>query len=212
MPRVVILGAGGYGRLVLDILHQDRAVVVEGFVDPDVRLHGRTVNGVPVLGGDDLLPDLLRDGVEGAVAAIGDNHIRAMLFRKLCDMGFAPVNAIHPRAIIGSHVELGRGVVVMARAVVNVNARLGDDVVVNTGATIDHDDVLEDHAQVWPGANLAGNVTVGAFSYVGTGAVVVPGVKIGRNSLVGAGAVVIGDLPDDVVAVGVPARVIKRRA
>lgn len=211
MLRVLILGAGGHGRLIQDILRLDPAINLAGFLDPDVKLHGRTVNGVPVLGGDDLLPDLRRDGVEGAIVGLGDNHLRAVLFEKLSDMGFTLIPAIHPAAVIGSHVELGRGVVVMARAVVNVNARLGNDVVVNTGATIDHDDVLEDHSQVWPGANLAGNVTVGQYSYVGTGAAVVPGIKIGRNSLVGAGAAVVRDVPDDVVVVGVPARVIKGR-
>lgn len=211
MTRVLILGAGGYGRLVQDALHTNPDVAVAGFLDPDRTLHGQLVNGTPVLGDDDLLPALLADGMVGVVAAVGNNHRRAELFDRIAALGFAPINVIHPRAVIGSHVRLGRGVVVLAGAVINVNSCIGDDVIINTGATVDHDNVLEDHSQIWPGASLAGNVTVRAYAYVGTKAAVIPGITIGRNSIVGAGAAVIADVPDNVVAVGVPARVIKTR-
>ena len=89
--------------------------------------------------------------------------LRAKLFQKLIECGFDPINVIHPSAVIAAHVQLGRGVVIMANAVVNVNARLGDNVVINTAASVDHDDLIGDHAQIWPGAHLAGSVTVGAF-------------------------------------------------
>lgn len=210
--RVIILGAGGYGRLIQDILGYDRNVQLVGFLDSESKLWGQTVNGILVLGGDEMLGSLIREGVEAAIAGLGDNHKRAQLFSKLSGYGFSLINAVHPSAVIGRFVQMGRGVVVMAGAVINVNARIGDNVVVNSGATIDHDDVLEAHSQVWPGANLAGTVTVREYAYVGAGAVVIPGITIGRNSIVGAGSVVIRDVPDNVVAVGVPARVIKTRS
>lgn len=209
--RVVILGAGGYGRLVHDLLVQRGDTSVEGFVDPDAALHGRLVNGVPVLGGEELLPELLGRGVTAAVAALGDNRLRAGLFAKLDRFGFDLPSAVHPRASVATYVRMGRGVVILAGAVINVNARLDDGVVVNAGATVDHDCWLQQHCQVWPGAHLAGNVTVGEYSYVGAGAAVIPKVYIGCNTLVGAGAAVVRDLPDNVVAVGVPARVLKAR-
>ena len=211
MPKTVILGVGGYGRLVQDILRCDPNVQLVGFVDPDKSLHGQWVNGLQVLGDDSSLSELRHSGVEAAVAAIGDNHIRQRLFTALDALGFSLIGAAHPSAAIGRYVQTGRGVVIMAQAAVNVNARLGDNVVINTGASVDHDCVLMSHCHIWPGAHLAGNVTVGEYSYVGTGASVIPGITIGRNTLIGAGAAVVEDVPDNVVAFGVPARVRERR-
>ena len=209
MPKTVILGVGGYGRLLQDILRFDSNVELVGFLDSDKRLHGRIVNDLQVLGDDSVLGQLRQNGVEAAMVAIGDNQVRARIFQSLDALGFSLIGAIHPTAVIGRYVEIGRGVVIMAQAVVNVNARLGDNVVINSAATVDHDNVLMNHCHIWPGAHLAGNVTVGEYSYVGTGASVIPGITIGRNTLVGAGAAVIEDLPDNVVAYGVPARVRK---
>lgn len=209
--RAIILGAGGYGRLVQDLLAQRGDVVLEGFIDPNPSLHRRIVNGAPVLGADELLPGLRARGVGAAVAAVGDNVLRARLFAKLDALGFELINAVHPRATVAGFVGMGRGVVVLAGAVVNANARLDDDVVVNACASVDHDTWLQAHSHVWPGAHLAGNVIVEEYAYVGTGAAVIPGVRIGRNTMVGAGAAVVRDLPPNAIAVGVPARVIRSR-
>jgi len=98
----------------------------------------------------------------------------------------------------------------MANTAINSGTKIGENVIINTGATVDHDCVLEDYVHISPGAHLAGNVYVGELTHIGIGASLIQGVKIGRNVIIGAGAAVINDLPDNVTAVGVPAKVLKQ--
>ena len=107
-------------------------------------------------------------------------------------------------------IYLSDGTVVMQGAVVQSCARIGNHCIINTAASVDHDCVIEDYVHISPNATLCGGVTVGEGSQVGAGAVVIPGIKIGRWSLVAAGAVVMKDVPDNVLVLGNPARVIKR--
>ncbi len=202
---VLIFGAGGHGKVVLDIL-RNAAVEVAGFLDEDVRKEGATLGGLKILGGWDYL-----DSHPGSTVAlgIGNNRVRARLAAELTGAGHLLTPAIHRRAIVCDDVLIGPGAVVMPGAVVNTGSTIETGCVVNTGATVDHDCRLAEFSQVWPGAHLAGAVTVGAGSYVGTGAAVIPNVTIGSNVMIGAGAAVVNDLPDDAVAVGVPARIIR---
>jgi UDP-perosamine 4-acetyltransferase len=212
MRRLVVLGCGGYGRVVEDLLAHLGEWEVAGFVDIDTATHGNMVNGVPVLGGEELIPGLLEQGISGAVVAIGDNATRARLVDDLASRGFELPTLVHPRAFVGRFVQLGDAVTILAGAVINTGSVIGRNVVINVQASVDHDCVVGDHAHIWPGANLAGNVVVGEYSFIGTGSSVIPQVRIGRNTLVGAGAAVVRDLPDNVVAVGVPARAIRSRS
>ena len=94
--------------------------------------------------------------------------------------------------------------------VINPRARIGENVIVNTAASIDHDCVIEDGAHLCPGTHLAGGVNIGRGAWIGIGAVVSDHLQIGANSIIGAGAVVTHDIPNNVVAYGVPAKVIRK--
>lgn len=210
--RIVGLGAGGHARVVMDIL-QLLDTNVHALLDPDPTLHGRSVLGVPVVGGDDLLPSLVEDGYRLAFIGLGssgDTGPRSRLYQLVRSHGLDVVDAVHPEACISLSASLGPGVTVMAGAIVNAAARLGENVIVNTGAIVEHDCVLGDHVHIATGATLGGGVVVGEGTHVGLGASVSPGVKIGHNSIVGAGAVVVDDVEDLVVVAGVPARVLRR--
>ena len=209
--RVIILGCGGHGRVILDILQNMENVQVIGFLEDNPKFAGKIINGIKVFGNRTLLPQLFEDGTNGIVIGVGDNYIRADLFVQAKGMGFEMINAIHPRAIISEDVRIGQGVVVMAGAVINIGTKIGDNVCVNTGATVDHDNILADHSHIYPGANLTGGVTVGKYTYIGTNAAVNPYISIGSHVMVGSGAVVIADVPDNVTVAGVPAQVIKER-
>ena len=209
--KLVIIGCGGHGRAVLEIARRCGHQVV-GFIDDDARKQGSVVDDIPVLGGIDLLmdwPDAERP--HGAVVAVGNNHRRAELFYLVRERAFLTPSLIHPGALIATHTEIGEGVVVMPRTVINPGVKIEDNVCVKTAAKVDHDCVLHRHYQIYPSTTLTGGVEVGEYSYVGSAAVVNPYLKIGNDSFVGSGAVVICDIPDGVVAVGVPARTIKAR-
>lgn len=207
--KVVGIGSGGHARVLADALVLMGASIV-GFTDIDPRRHGQNIDGLPVLGDDTILSSLLAHGVRHAFLGVGgvaDNRPRAQLYERVRGLGFEFPCIIHPAATLAHSVRLGEGAVVLARAVLNPGVNLGENAIVNTGGIVDHDCVIGAHAHIAPGAVLSGGVVVSDFAHIGTGAVVKQGVRIGAYSVIGAGAVVIEDVPENVVAKGIPARV-----
>jgi UDP-perosamine 4-acetyltransferase len=204
-PRVVVIGAGGHAKVVLDILIDRGDVDLAGCVTAES--HAAALLGVPILGSDDVLPGVLAGGVTHAFVAIGENRVRATLQRRVVTLGFSLVNAISRHAVLSARVTLGSGIVIMPGAVINVDTVIGDGAIVNTAASVDHDGQIGAFAHIGPGSTLAGNVTVGEGAFLGAGTTVIPRRTIGAWTTAGAGAVIVRDLPDGVIAVGVPARI-----
>lgn len=203
---VVILGAGGHGKVVLDILRAQRQHHVVGFLDADPSLAGTKVGGVEVLGAVNLLGRLRQQRVRGAIVAIGDNRTRRRYADEILACGLELISAVHPSAVVASGATLDAGVVVAAGAVVGVDSKVGRDAIINTGALVDHECIIGAAAHICPGVALAGRVEVGAEAFVGIGSRVIQCVKIGAGALVAAGAVVIRDVPEGTRVAGVPAR------
>lgn len=213
--RVVGLGAGGHARVLVEIL-QLRGRLPDGLLDADPARAGSLVLGVPVLGTDALLERLAAEGFTGFFVGVGTTGagpgtLRRRLWERGLEAGLAPVDAIHPAAVVSPSALLGPGAAVMALAVLNAGARLGADVIVNTAAVVEHDCEVGDHAHVATGARLAGGVRVGAGAHVGAGATLRQGVSVGEGAVVGAGAVVLRDVPPGEVWAGVPAEPLPRR-
>lgn len=213
-PRLplAIWGAAGHAVVVADIVRLHGLYEIVAFVDEiDPNRHGDLFCGAPVLAARDPWPLLERYGHCHLIIAIGDCAARLRLSAAAEQRGYPLATVIHPGAIVASDVSIGGGSMIAAGAVVNPGARLGRSVIVNTGATIDHHCSIEDGAHVAPGAHLAGEVTIGRGAWVGIGAAVLGGVRVGAGAMVGAGAVVTHNLPDGVLAYGVPARIRDRR-
>ncbi|MEM4721642.1 MAG: acetyltransferase [Candidatus Methanomethylicaceae archaeon] len=212
MYKVIIIGAGGHGQIVADILLQDynRGGTYKpiGFLDDDKNLIGKIILGLQVFGSISKLYKFNHDGV---VVAIGENDTRARIFQELKKNKKQIVKAIHPSAVIASDVQLGEGVMICAGVIVNTGTIIGDNVILNTGCTVDHHNQIGNHVHLAPGVHLGGNVTIGDGTLVGIGSTVIPGRRIGEWSIIGAGSVVTNDIPPNTTAVGVPARVIKER-
>jgi sugar O-acyltransferase (sialic acid O-acetyltransferase NeuD family) len=213
-PRpLVIVGAGGLGRELLDVVEAVNAAAVaagdparytflgfldDGSVDPDLIAR----RGAPLLGAQELLGRLDADYLIG----FGDAAARQRVDRFASAHGRRPATLVHPRASIGSDVRLGPGTVICALASITTNVRTGRHVVVDVGAGVAHDCRLGDYVTVAPGARLAGEVAVGAQAWIGTQASVVGRRRVGDRAVVGAGAVVTEDIGAAVVVAGVPAR------
>jgi UDP-perosamine 4-acetyltransferase len=209
---IVVVGAGGHGRVVLDVLVQGREHRVVGFLDSNRSLHGRRVDGRPVLGDMSALPSLASRGVEGAVVAIGDNGVRRAFAEDIEEAGLELINAIHPSANLANNVTVGKNVVIAAGALVCAHCQIADSVILNTGCIVDHESRIGTAVHVCPGARLAGRVIVDEGAFVGIGATIIQSVRIGSDAIVGAGAVVVSDVEPMSTVVGVPARPIKQYA
>jgi UDP-perosamine 4-acetyltransferase len=203
---IVVVGAGSHARVVIELL---RAAGWEpaGVVDPSPSQSA--IFGVPVLGGDDVLPQLRAEGFMAICVALGDNTLRQKIGRELRDLGFEQPAAIHPTAFVSPSARIGPGAVVMARAVIGTDAYVADWAIINTNAVVEHDNRIGEAAHIAPGCALAGNVHVGALALVGVGGAVLPGITIGERAIVGAGSAVVRDVAPGMVVAGAPARAIR---
>ena len=204
--RVIVWGAGGHGKVIVDALLASKSCTMAGILDDDKTKAGTNVLGVPVSHSPAGLKALSETLDSGHVAiGIGDNYVRYEKFQQVRLCGLKPMNVIHPSAHISRFVELGVGITILAGAVINPGTVIEDNVCVNTAASIDHDNILEASCHIFPNATLTGGVRVGQFAYVGSGAVIAPNLVVNKYSQVGAGAVVLKDVVEGVLVAGVPA-------
>jgi len=200
---VLILGASGHGKYIADILLAQGSRIL-GFLDDNPSLYGQQQLGFPILGPISAYLDFDSDGL---ILGIGSNSSRREIAERLGDATQGQwVNAIHPRSVVAPSVQIGIGIVVGAGAIISPDVVIGDHTIISTAATVGHDSVIGRFVHVGPGAHLAGGVQVLDETFLGVGTSVIPGRRIGSKTVVGAGAVVVGDIPDKVVAKGVPAR------
>lgn len=213
MKSAVIVGAGGFGREVLEVFKDQNRIVptwdILGFVDENEALHGDVLNGYPVLGGIEWLKEHER-GDLGCVCAIGDCRARKRVVGDLRRIGVKFWNAIHPSVVMSDSVQMGEGIVIAPGCVLTVNIRIGNHVHIDTNCSIAHDAVLEDFSRVNPGVRVSGGDRLEEGAYVGAGATLLQQVRVGEWATVGAGAVVVDNIPAGVVAAGVPAKVVER--
>jgi|GEM_PF-99398 len=209
--RCVVIGCGGHGRVVLDVLMNAGELDVIGFLDSDTTVHGRRVDGVPVMGHpDDLEAIRDREGIECGIVAIGDNGVRRAFGHRLELAGIEVINAVHPSANVARNVSLGKNIVIAAGALVSAHCQIGDSVILNTGCIVDHESLIGTATHICPGARLAGRVTVESGAFVGIGATIIQNTRVGYEAIVGAGAVVISDVAPMTTVVGVPAQEVKQ--
>lgn len=207
MKPVIIVGAGGHAKVLLDaLLCSERKVI--GLTDFDKQKWESLVNGVPVLGGDEVVFSYSIDEIElvNGMGSVGSMDKRKNIYEYFKSKAYLFSNVIHPSAIVSSNAVLANGVQLLPGCIVNTGALIGDNSIVNTRASIDHDVSIGSHVHIAPGVTISGGVTIGDCTHIGTGATVIQGVHIGSNVLIGAGAVVVKDIPDNCKAYGVPAR------
>jgi len=208
--KIVIVGAGGHGRVVLDILRTNHQFEVVGFLDSNPSIHHSLVDGIQVLGDLSLLPNFPELAIGGAIVAIGDNRIRQSYAETLEKAGIGLVSAIHPFSCIADTARIGKNAVICAGANICAHVVIEDSVILNTSCIIDHESRIGVASHICPGVRMAGHVITEPAAFVGIGATVIQNVTIGEAAVVGAGAVVIEDVPAYATVVGVPARIVKQ--
>lgn len=197
--NVIIIGAGGHGKVVADTVLASGDNIV-GFLDDDPNI-GESFIGFSLLGSIDDFRNYLDCSF---VIAIGNADVREKIANQL--QGVRWYTAIHPTAVISElDVSIGEGTVIMANAVVNAGAVIGKHCILNTGSIVEHDNQLDDFVHVSVGARLAGTVYVGKKTWIGIGASIRNNLSVCADCMIGAGAVVVKNIEEAGTYVGVPA-------
>jgi sugar O-acyltransferase (sialic acid O-acetyltransferase NeuD family) len=213
--KVVIIGAGGFGREALDVFdasNQDKQKYeVLGFVvQKEYGEPGTVINNRPILGGFDWLEK--HSSQVAAICAVGNPYHRRRLIQMAADLKVGFCSVIHPLAYLSRWVTIGAGTIITAGCIFTTQIKIGNHVHVNLDCTVGHDVVFQDYATVAPGVHISGNVTLEEGCYIGTGANLIEKINIGAWSIVGAGSTITKTVPANTTVVGVPGKIIKERS
>lgn len=200
--KLIIIGAGGHGKVVANVAIEMNKWQSVKFLDDDESI--KLAMEFDVIGG--VSEAFLYKNEADFFVAIGSNPTREKIQGELAKEGLNIISLIHPSAIIGKDVKIGKGTVIMAGVIVNCCSTIGKGCIINTGAIIEHDNKIEDYVHISPGTSLAGEVSVGKSSWIGIGSVVSNKINIAKETMVGAGSVVIDNIYHKGVYVGVPAK------
>ena len=197
MEKIVLIGGGGHCKVIIDAITKSGGYEITGIIDPKKK--GEEVSGIPVLGGEEVLEDLYKEGIKNAfiaVGSVGDCSARKNIYEKVKGIGFNLPAVIHPAAIIANEVEVGDGTFIAASATVNPGTTIGKNAIINTSSSIDHDCQIGDFVHIAPGVTLSGGVKIGDETHIGTGASVVQYITIGKGCMIDAGTRLSKDLAD----------------
>jgi len=205
---VLIIGAKGHAREILDILEkQNKAEEIYFYDDISIDIPYFLFNKYPIIRNSE---DINNIKDKEFLLGIGNPHLRKIMAEKFKSLGWKLVSVISDSSIISNNeVILGDGLNIMNNVFISCEVRIGEGALINQRASIHHNSVIGNYCEISPGACITGNVQIGNFTSIGAGAIIIPRVIIGDNCVIGAGSVVTKNIPDNSVAVGVPAKVIK---
>lgn len=201
-----IYGCGGNGREVKEVAEDQNKWKEIVFIDDAYEMDiFNGINRMPF----DIFCSKYRTNEAEVVIAIGEPRVKAKVYEKVLKAGFTLANVIHKFSWISPTAKLGRGLIIKNGVTVNTNAVIEDNVAINENSCISHDSIIGKHSQIAGMTAINGNCKIGNTVYIATNVSVKEGTSIGRNSVIGMGAVVSKDVPDNVVAIGIPARFVK---
>lgn len=211
MQNIIVYGAGGHAKAVIDTIEKANAYHIVGVLDGNKQA-GTSFYGYKVLGNESWLV-ANSELVSSGIVAIGDNWIRSCIAAKISEINpqFKFINAIHPSSSIARGAVIGQGTVIMSGCTVNSDTFIGNHSIMYTHSSVDHDSSIGSFVSFAPQACTGGNVKIGDFTAISIGAAIIHGISIGEHTLIGAGSTVLSDIPSQIVAYGSPAKKIRAR-
>lgn len=225
-PKLIIIGSSGHAKEVINVIEANQQYEIIGCLGKS-DTH-RSILGYPILSASDvlnnlpeassqpqlthdeiILHDLWQQGVRHAFIAIGDNHIRTRLYQQVKAIGFQFANAISETTHCFRPTKFGENILIMPGCFISANTCIGNNVIIGAHSYVAHDCIIRDHAHLGPHSAIAGNVCIETGVFLGIGSRVIPSRVIGSWSIIGAGSTVVTDIPEEVTAIGTPAKIIK---
>ena len=213
MDNIVLFGGGLHANSCIDIIEKEGKYRIVGIIDSKSE-PGSERYGYKVIGRQEELPELMvKYDIRGGLICVGDNYGREFVRDYVISLipNFNFVSAIHPWTSIGRNATIGKGVVIMAGVIVNADCVVEDFCILSTAARLEHNSVLQEFSHLSAGAITSGKVNIGRYALIAPGVIIADRLSIGENTVVGFGALVLKSLPDNVVAYGNPAKVIRAR-
>ena len=213
MKEIMIIGAGGHAKVIIDIILQRKKIlndnlVIKGILDDTFKGNEeKKIFGIPIVGKINKILELSSDIYY--IIAIGNNGVRKKIAQNYEKIKY--ITLIHPKAVIAENVSINIGTVLMAGSIVNPYTKIGKHCIINTGSIIEHDNIIKDYVHISPGATLCGGVIVEEETWIGSGSTIIQGLIIGRKSTIGAGTVIIRNIQSFSKIVGNPAKYIKNK-
>lgn len=209
---MVIAGAKGFAKEVFELIYStDQQAHLAFFDNVSTDLPPHLYDRYAVLRTGEEAQQWLSQHDKRFVLGVGNPKVRRLLAATLRRSEGVLTSIISPKTSIGAFgIEIGDGCTIMEGCILTTDIRVGEGVLMNVCCTIGHDSVIGDYCELMPGTRISGHVEIGENCAIGTNAILLPGVKIGANTIIGAGSVVTKDVEANVVAVGTPAKVIKR--
>lgn len=206
--KLLLIGGGGHCKSVIDTLLKTMYYNEIGIIDKKDNI-GKSILGIPIIGCDNDLIRLYKNGYTNAfitIGSVGNPSIRVKIFKIIKDIGFQMPNIIDSSAIISEHVTLEEGIYVGKNAVINAGSSIEKCAIINTGAIIEHDCIIEQFCHISPGSVLCGEVQIGAYTHIGARSAIKQQVRVGANTLIGMGSVLLKNVPENAIAYGNPCK------
>jgi len=214
LKKLLILGCGGHGRVIADIVEKNNHYSSIFFLDKKIESSNKfKTNFNKNIIGDISIDNLRKFSNEfsHAFVGIGDNKVRLKWLEVLQKLGYFIPNVIAPSAEISRYADIGEGCFINTNVVIQCNTRIDSGCIINTSSSIDHDSLIKKGTHISPGVNIAGNVHIGENTWIGIGSKIIENINIGDNVIVGAGSLVLKNVQSNVVTFGNPAKIIKER-
>jgi sugar O-acyltransferase (sialic acid O-acetyltransferase NeuD family) len=213
MKNIIVVGASGHSKVVVDILENMGEWNIIGYIDSFKT--EKEFFGYPILGTEKNIPEICKKfNIYGGIVTIGDNWTRFKMVERIQEKSpnFHFISAIHPKAILSRGVEIGTGTVVMAGVVINADTKIGNQTIINTSSLVEHDSKIGDFSTIAPKVAMGGGVEIGNFTTVSIGAIIKHYIKIEDDVVIGANSSVLKDIQKNSVAFGTPAKIVRKRA
>lgn len=213
MENIVLFGGGNQVKYCIDIIQKEGKYNIAGITDPYLKTDSE-IMGYKIIGKQEEIRDLIKIyNINAGLITIGDNWTRKIVFDKITELipDFEFVTIVHPSVIIGNDVVIGRGTVIMAGCIISPGTSIGDFCFFASGAILEHESYMGNFASLSAGSVTGGKVKIGDFVAIALGVILFDRIEIGEHTVIGSGSLVTRNIPDHVVAYGIPAKIIRSR-